>query len=86
MADYQNFLKGLEKRIWINLTAGEFTASLKVLAKEDSLLANKPDIETFDKFTRNRRSNIVRRPNILKIFPSEETDKAQIGANNCQGS
>lgn len=69
MDDYQGFVKGLEKEYGINLTAGEFTASPKVIAKEDAL-ANKPDIETFDTFTKNRRSKIVRRIEKLSMtFP-----------------
>lgn len=79
MDDYQGFVKGLEKEYGINLTAGEFTASPKVIAKEDAL-ANKPDIETFDTFTKNRRSKIVRRIEKIKhdLSPNA-TDKTKLG-------
>lgn len=45
--DFTNQIKEAEKKYGINLTAGEFTGSPKVLAKEDAL-ANKPNIEAFD--------------------------------------
>lgn len=79
MDDYQGFIKGLEEEYGINLTTGEITASPKVMAKEDSL-ANKPDIETFDNFTKNRRSKIVRRIEQIKhdLSPNA-TDKTKLG-------
>jgi len=79
MDDYQGFVKGLEQEYGINLTAGEFTASPKVIAKEDAL-ANKPDIETFDTFTKNRRSKIVRWIEKIKhdLSPNA-TDKTKLG-------
>jgi hypothetical protein len=79
MDDYQNYIKGLEQEYGINLTAGEFTGSPKAVAREDAL-ANKPDVETFDTFTKNRRHKIIRRLETLKHdLSSVETDKTKLG-------
>ncbi len=79
MDDYQNYIKGLEQEYGINLTAGEFTGSPKAIAREDAL-ANKPDVETFDTFTKNRRNKIVRRLEKIKHdLSATETDKTQLG-------
>ncbi|CAK9250431.1 unnamed protein product [Sphagnum jensenii] len=79
MDDYQNFVKGLEQEYGIHLTTGEFTGAPKIVAKEDAL-ANKPDIETFDTFTKNRRSKIVRRLEKIKHdLSAQETDKTKLG-------
>ena len=78
-SDYDIYTKELEKKWRIPLTAGEHTGSAEIMAKED-YLANKSNINTFDKNMINRKQNIVRGVEKIKqSFSSKNLDNEELG-------
>lgn len=59
LTDFNNKIKSLEKE-YFPLTSGEFTNSKKIIAEEDAL-ANRPNIDKFDKAMEERKRTISKR-------------------------
>lgn len=79
MKDFTSQIEKIEKEFDISLTAGEYTGSPKIIAKEDAL-ANKPNIEVFDIATKNRKAKLSKSlEKISNDLSSESTDPEKLG-------
>lgn len=76
MNDFVSYIEGIEREYNMPSSLGEFTGSPKVLAKEDAL-ANKPNVETFDKFSKDKRKSAVRNLESTKAKISPKESSAQ---------
>lgn len=77
--DYLDFIKKIEEESGFVHTPGELTGNPKIVAKED-YLANKANIDSFDKFTRNRRQKIVNKvQKIAEDISKNKPSSSQLG-------